>query len=178
MARPDDLLVIRHARAEDAEGLAALDRALAQDGRGMVLTPDQVKDADAVRRRIEDVLRAAEAGDATRCFVAELAGAVVGSADLKQLAPALCRHVALYSIGVHPEHQGRGVGRALTQAALDHARSTALERIELYVRADNERAQALYRSFGFAHEGTRARFIRLPDGSHVDDLIFALFLGS
>lgn len=169
-------LAIRDASVPDAEALIALDRAIIEDGRGVVLALDQVRDVEAERRRIDDVYRAMSAGSATRCFVAEVDGVVAGSADLRQLAPALCRHVALFSIGVHPGYQRRGIGRALMSAVVEHARSTDLERIELYVRADNERAHALYRSFGFTHEGTRARFVRLPDGRYVDDWIFALFL--
>lgn len=169
-------LVVRDASVRDAEALVAMERAIVKDGRGVVLSLEQVRDAESERRHIDDVYRLRSVGFATRCLVAELDGVVAGYADLRQLAPAFCRHVAILSIGVHPEHQRRGVGRALMKGLIDHARRTELERIELYVRADNERAHALYRSMGFTHEGTRARFVRLPDGRYVDDWIFVLFL--
>jgi ribosomal protein S18 acetylase RimI-like enzyme len=62
----------------------------------------------------------------------------------------------------------------LMRRLIDHGAARGLERLELYVRADNAPARALYRELGFAHEGTRARFVRLEDGTFVDDLIFSL----
>lgn len=168
-------IIVRDASVNDAEELVELDRAIHQDGRGVVLDLAQLRDPDAERRRIEEVQRDA-AGGATRVLVATIEDRVAGSAELRQLGPALCRHVGVLAIGVHPEHQRRGIGRALMRTLLDHARARGLERVELYVRADNERAHALYRSLGFTHEGTRARFVRLPDGRYVDDWIFVLFL--
>jgi ribosomal protein S18 acetylase RimI-like enzyme len=109
-------------------------------------------------------------------LVAESDGVIVGSGDLRQLSPARCAHVGVLAVGVHPEHQRRGIGRALVSALIEHARAAGLLRLELYVRADNPRAIALYRSLGFEHEGTRARFVRLPDGTFVDDWIMARFI--
>ena len=50
-----------------------------------------------------------------------------------------------------------------------------LKRLELNVRSDNQAAQALYRGLGFHHEGTRSKFIRLDDGTLIDDWVMALF---
>ncbi|MGB7981006.1 MAG: mycothiol synthase [Candidatus Nanopelagicales bacterium] len=56
----------------------------------------------------------------------------------------------VYVVGVHPEHRGRGLGRALTVAGLHHLRERGLSTALLYVDADNTGAIALYRSLGFA----------------------------
>jgi hypothetical protein len=40
------------------------------------------------------------------------------------------------------------------------------------------RAVALYESLGFAQEGRRVGFVRLPDGQFIDDLILTLRLPS
>ena len=169
---------IRPASVSDARQIIELDAALAADGRGMVLAPDQIRTLDQERRRIDDVYRAMSAGDATLSIVAELGdpARIVGSADLRQLEPARCHHVGVLSVGVHVDFQRRGLGRALMRRLIDHARSCGLFRLELYVRADNVEAHALYRSLGFRHEATRARFVRLLDGTFIDDLIFVLFL--
>jgi len=55
-------------------------------------------------------------------------------------------------------------------------RRWGISRLELYVRADNVAAQALYRGLGFVHEATRARFIRLDDGTFIDDFVYRRFL--
>jgi putative acetyltransferase len=98
---------------------------------------------------------------------------VIGQVTLARLRATLVRHVALLGIQVHPEAQGRGLGRALMERAIAWAASTDVLRIELYVRADNERARRLYASLGFVVEGVRRDFVRLPDGTFVDDLVMA-----
>jgi L-phenylalanine/L-methionine N-acetyltransferase len=45
-------------------------------------------------------------------------------------------------------------------------------RLELDVFADNQRAIALYRKFGFVHEGTHQAYA-LRDGAYVDSLSMA-----
>jgi len=51
---------------------------------------------------------------------------------------------------VAPDSAGRGIGRALLQAAIKEARKLErLEQINLTVVANNERAKNLYRSEGF-----------------------------
>lgn len=170
---------IRWTSVADAQQVIDLDRTLAVAGRGMVLTPEQMRTLDEEQQRIDDIYRAMSAGDATLSIVAEVtepSPRIVGSADLRQLGPARCHHVGSLSVGVHPEFQRRGIGRALMLHLIGHATSFGLLRLELYVRSDNREAQALYRSLGFTHEGTRARFIRLDDGTFIDDLIFARFL--
>jgi putative acetyltransferase len=182
---------VRLTSVADAEALLALELALAADGRGMVTSADDVRSVDAERRRIDDIYRGISAGDATLSVVAELTqrddslGAdggvpgrprILGLAELKQLRPARCRHVGTLSVGVHPSAQHLGVGRALLNALIDHAESADLLRLDLFVRADNERAIALYRSLGFVHEGTRRRFVKLEDGSAVDDHTYVRFL--
>lgn len=169
-------MLIRQTSVADAEQTLALDRALTENGRGMVQDPSQLRTLDEERRRIDDVYRAMSAGDATLDVVAEVGGRVVGSAFLKQLGPARCHHVGVLSVGVHPEHQRKGIGRALMEHLIEHARACGLERLELYVRGDNAPAQALYASLGFVHEATRARFIKLADGTYVDDFIWVRFL--
>lgn len=169
---------VRWTSVADAAQVLEVDRALAADGRGMVLGVDQVRSLDQERRRIDDIYRAMSAGDATLSVVAELVvdGRIVGSGDLRQLGPERCHHVGLLSVGVAPAFQRQGLARAMMEVLIEHARACELVRLELYVRADNERAQALYRSLGFERECTRRRFIREVDGSFVDDHVFARFL--
>ena len=55
---------------------------------------------------------------------------------------------------MHDEFAGRGVGKALMTALVDLADNwIGLMRVELEAFADNERAIAMYRHFGFVEEG-------------------------
>lgn len=56
----------------------------------------------------------------------------------------------LHDLAVHPDFRGRGIGRELLKRIETHARQTGCCRVSLEVRRDNETAQGLYRSEGFA----------------------------
>jgi putative acetyltransferase len=102
-------------------------------------------------------------------LVAELDGALVGAAGLFPLGtnPRM-RHVRALGMSVDPSAQGRGAGHALMQALMTLADDyLGLQRIELEVYVDNDRARALYERYGFEREGTlRANAFRR--GTYVD----------
>ena len=78
------------------------------------------------------------------------------------------KHVGAIGMAVRDDWQGKGVGTALMQAAVDLAdRWLNLTRIELEVYTDNEPAVHLYKKFGFEIEGTHLMFA-FRDGGYVD----------
>ncbi|GAA1759231.1 ribosomal protein S18-alanine N-acetyltransferase [Nonomuraea bangladeshensis] len=62
------------------------------------------------------------------------------------------------TIAVLDKHQGRGIGSALLTELLAEARRRGAREMFLEVRADNPRAQAVYRRFEFEEIGTRRRY--------------------
>jgi len=56
----------------------------------------------------------------------------------------------LHDFTVLPAARGRGIGRRLLAAVIEHAQAHGYCAVTLEVRADNAAAQALYRSLGFA----------------------------
>src|SRR5262245_38601511 len=106
-------------------------------------------------------------------LVATVVGELVGNLGLTRFTRPRRAHVGEIGMGVRDDWQGKGVGSALLQAALDLADNwLGLRRIELHVHADNARAIALYRKFGFAVEGTH-RAYAIRDGAYVDSLSMA-----
>jgi len=81
--------------------------------------------------------------------------------------------IAMY---VAPESGRRGVGRALLQAVIDHARSIAgLEQLVLTVTRSNHAAAELYRTTGFVTFGVEPRAIKVA-GEYFDKEHMILFL--
>jgi mycothiol synthase len=64
----------------------------------------------------------------------------------------------IYVIGVDPDFQGRGLGRALTRAGLGHMATRAVPTAMLYVEGTNTPALVLYRTLGFAEHHREVQF--------------------
>lgn len=78
------------------------------------------------------------------------------------------RHAGQIGMAVRDDWQGKGVGKALMQAAIDLAEKWLnLTRLELEVFIENEPAIQLYKKTGFTIEGTLRRFA-YRDGQYVD----------
>lgn len=117
----------------------------------------------------EGILRTELAGQPERrhYLVAEADGAVVGYAGLA----AARGEGDVQTIAVLPGHQGRGIGAALLRALLDEAARRDCGEVFLEVRADNDRARALYEWFGFAAVGTHRGYYQ---PSNTDALVMRL----
>lgn len=87
-------------------------------------------------------------------MVAEDDGIIVGFITGLTMAQELQVH----NIAVHPDYQGRGIGRQLMEAVDDLGRAGDYKRISLEVRRDNDIACKLYLSLGFKAVGTRKDF--------------------
>ena len=107
-------------------------------------------------------------------LVAEEGGEVVGYVALGHPTRLESnRHVAdIRGLAVAPAHQGRGLGRALVEAAVEEARARGARKLTLRVLGPNTAARALYESCGFVVEGVR-RDEFLLDGRYVDDVLMA-----
>jgi L-phenylalanine/L-methionine N-acetyltransferase len=118
--------------------------------------------------------RLAEPTEGHYNFVACSGDEIVGNAGLHAASASPRRaHVMAVGIGVPSAWQGRGVGTALLATLTGFADGWLnVWRLELTVYADNARAIALYRKFGFEAEGTH-RAYALRDGKYVDAIAMA-----
>lgn len=66
----------------------------------------------------------------------------------------------VYVVGVAPEWQGLGLGKAVTILGLDHLRGQGLDEVVLYVDDDNTAAMHTYRGLGFADLQVHRQFAR------------------
>ena len=152
-------ITIRHAEPDD---YAALNRVFTSPRvvDGTLQLPYQ--SAESRRKRL------AEPVEGQYSLVAVIDGEVVGQLGLYTTTRPRRRHVGELGMGVRDDWQGRGVGSALMQAALDLADNWLnLTRVELTVYTDNAAAIALYTKFGFQIEGTH-RAYAFRNGRYVD----------
>ena len=63
-------------------------------------------------------------------------------------------------VGTHPEHQRRGLGKALLAHALRRYRQAGARVVQVDSSADNVASEALYRSLGFKRVALHRRYRR------------------
>jgi ribosomal protein S18 acetylase RimI-like enzyme len=115
---------------------------------------DPTPDADVIAERAAPLI---ESGEVTVLLAGEEPD---GFAELR-FRPSLYTGVLdayLEELYVVPERRGRGFGRALLEAAMDHARERGAAHIDLGTSEDDVAARALYESAGFTNREGR------PDG--------------
>jgi L-phenylalanine/L-methionine N-acetyltransferase len=153
-------VIVRHAEPDDYEALHRIfsgPRVIA----GTLQLP--LPSAEMWRKRIS------ERPETLYALVACADGEVVGDLGLETYPTRWRRrHVGQIGMAVRDDWQGKGIGTALMEAALDLADNWLnLTRIELSVYTDNAAALALYEKFGFEIEGTHRRYA-FRDGQYVD----------
>ena len=152
-----------------------------------LIRPATPEDDDALWRVLAPVFRAGDTyavdpaipRDAALAFwragevhAAELAGEIAGTFRLAPNHGGGGAHVANAAFAVLPEARGRGLARAMRDAALDLARRSGYRAMQFnFVVETNAPALKLWREAGFAEIGRVPQGFRRPDGRLVDALI-------
>ena len=164
------MVSIREATAQDKSAVLDLYREVARISQGIARTEAELTD-----QYIDDLFLAVQkqglmliAIDSDDRLVAEIHASSYGIRIFDHILTAL-------TIAVHPDYQGRGVGKKLFQTFLEKVQRTfpKIVRIELESRASNHKSIGLYRSLGFVEEGRMKNKTRNIDGSFEDSLLMA-----
>lgn len=114
--------------------------------------------------------------DNTRMWLGFVDGELVCLCDVRAMARPRVAHNGSIGIVVRQDCWHVGVGHILMNEMVDFARrNDTLRRLELTVRADNDRAIALYKAFGFSEYGRAQRYVRVK-GTYFDMLQMELLL--
>lgn len=84
-------------------------------------------------------------------------------------------HTGEIALSVRKKYWHIGVGSAIMEMLIELAKEASLKNVELGVYADNERAIALYRRFGFEEIG-RHRGRMCVDGEYYDEILMDLHI--
>ncbi len=164
---------LREARREDAADVVALFRAVLEEGRYFITEPGEYRGRAGEEARV--ILRYAGRDDGLYLVARrEADGGLAGVCTVRAGHLRRTRHVGRLEVFVARQDRGRGLGRALLEAAVDWAEANpGMRKLSLAVFEDNARAVALYRSLGFEVEGRRVGEYQEADGRLRDDLIMA-----
>jgi len=152
----------------------------------MLIRQSEPRDDDAIWRILEPTFRAGETYPVPRdisredalaywrtpghaVFVAEDAGAIVGTYYLRANNRGGGAHVANCGYVVAPDAFGRGVAQAMCSHSLGEAKSRGFSAMQFnFVIASNERAVRLWQRMGFAIAGRLPGAFQHPRLGQVD----------
>ena len=138
---------VRDARPSDARGWVRHIADVAAEGRYI-----RTEDVRWTPRQMRKRFRRARTRDELN-MVALVDGRVIGSLWVGRETNPVTHHVASLGMSVDKEWRGHGVGSALMSQAFRWARWAGIEKLALTVYPHNDRAQNLYKKFGFLEEG-------------------------
>lgn len=157
-------MFVRVATGADVDPMARVIAAVAEEGS---IGTEPPVDVQASAQRFRETVDSDGPG---AMWVLDDDGQVVGMAGVHGGGPT---GVLSFGMALLPAARGRGGGRALLDAILDHARARSAHKVELEVWPDNARAIALYARAGFEVEGVRRDHYRRRDGSLRSTLLMA-----
>jgi GNAT superfamily N-acetyltransferase len=134
--------LIREARADEAEALAAIQRDASLAANAHIFPPDLYPFPTA---EIVERWRDSLADNAVTVLVHEEAGSTVGVAGSQA--------EWLDGLYVLPEWWSRGVGRSLHDEVLERQRAAGIQRCQLWVLERNDRARRFYERLGWTENG-------------------------
>ncbi len=138
-------IVIREANDSDVERILELYRE-AGIGSQESFTPHEATEQLALLRKYPSY----------RVFVAESGGIVVGTYELlimDNLAKRGRKSAIIEDVAVAKQHQGRGIGRAMMEHAMQQARNAGCYKLVLSSNLERADAHAFYEALGFEKHG-------------------------
>lgn len=103
------------------------------------------------------------------CLVCELEDIIIGHCFMS----IAVGEAHILNICIHPDHQGKGLGRIFLRRMFRIARDSQADTMFLEVRVSNLPAIKLYESEGFCELGTRRNYYPANSGKREDALMYA-----
>jgi RimJ/RimL family protein N-acetyltransferase len=155
---------MREATASDADAVEQVWAAVAAEGEWI---GTELPLRPGWQARFCDAIASPEAA----WFVADEEGEIIGGIVVH--GDSGLAHIGM---AIVEGHRGRGVGRALLDAAIAWAQAAGCHKVALEVWPHNARARTLYKSAGFREEGYLTRHYRRKNGELWDAIAMGLTL--
>ncbi len=167
-------IVLRPARAEDAQTLADAFREISGETPFLSRYPDEVTYTLEDEQKLIEDCNGNEKGILICAFVdGEYAGNCSFKARGKSRRNA---HRAGLGIGLYEKFTGHGLGTLLMERMVETAARLGYEQMELSVLGKNLRAQRLYKRFGFTEYGRLPNAFRYDNGTYDDEIFMVKIL--
>ena len=159
------IIEITSATTDDAQELFDLCQEIVQEEVFFIsLIEDQIRTSELEFRLLEYILQTNFVA-----LVAKHNGIIVGSLYLIGGRFLRTSHVGELEMKITKQFRGLGIGKQMLKVALYEARQRQhISRIKLSVMEHNTAAIALYKKFGFLHEGILHREVREITGEYRD----------
>jgi RimJ/RimL family protein N-acetyltransferase len=165
-------VTIRTATEHDAEAYLSLGKSIMAEQIYSLTQPEELnltieQEREWLRSKFED--------DCHLVICAEVNGQIVGQLDFSNGHRKRNAHTGEFGMGIHKDFRGLGIGSLLIGALVDWAKNNPkIEKINLCVHQNNDRAIATYKKFGFQVEGLRTKDLKYSNDVYVDSLLMGL----
>jgi len=168
------MFIVRPATAADSPKILALYKAVGAAPIGIARSPEEVT-ADYINKFMQ---QCAERGIELVIENPENDSEIIAEIHCCTPVPKILHHLLSdLTIAVHPNFQGRGLGKKIFSHLLDLIKNTrpGILRVELFTQSSNERAIALYTKLGFIPEGRFENRVMNRHGILEADIAMAWF---
>jgi RimJ/RimL family protein N-acetyltransferase len=163
-------VTLRPARENDAPEITKRMARVVKEGVYLEEDLDTMPTGEEHRKEIRSIQN-----DDGMYTVAEVNGKIAGVAILKRGSMEMSRHTAKFRTWLAPGFRGMGLGKKLMEYTIVWAEANGLEKINLDVFSNNQRAIKLYQKYGFRKEGHLRKQYVLK-GKYVDEIFMSLFI--
>lgn len=159
-------MIIRKSTLEDLPSILQLYKDVARISGGIARKEHEISEAYILNFLTKSLANGCS-------MVAEDNGKVVAEVHTYSLGIECFTHLfGDTTICVHPDYQGKGLGRRVFSTLLDYVSNERKDilRVELHARESNAAAIELYKKLGFSVEGRAVGRVLDPDGRIVADV--------
>ena len=165
-------MIIREVHITDAKNVVDFIKKVSDETDFLICASDE-RELSVEKER--EFIQTIEKSVLEKMFLCEIDEKIVGICSIRGINKKRVKHRVSLGISVLKEYWGRGIASKLIEYTINYCKSNNLKKIELDVRADNDRAIALYKKFGFEREGEIRNFFYL-NGVYYNCYLFGLLL--